>query len=734
MERRSATVNRTAKPRLAYAVPVFFAALTLIVLHAILLHTNTHTAGYDFFNYNWNFWFIRHVFDTPGLNVYYNNYVFAPVWSNYGYHALTAFWFPAWALFEPLIGTLAAVNVILALGCFLNGYLLYVLLRSEGVHPALALIGGAALQTLPISRYFYYNTHLNLMDWFWIPALLLLWKQMIAARRGAALTVWAAAFGVALWGLLLTDLQFPIFAAFVVVPYGMWTVIRLLLRRDWERLIRVTLASAFAVSVGVALMWFAGPLPYITRFQGELIPGMVEDRPGIAFPMGFLSMESEWWQWSRPSTGAFVTVLIGLALILSLSRWRRLMPPDRWFWFWLMIPPFVLAMGPTTYIGGAEIPLPYRLMHILTNGMFRMPWRLAPLGVICGMLFAGKALTPLIRRLTSPPRAFAFAAALLLLAISVRLYETAPMQPVLPTYDFYAQMGREPYDYVVLEVPTGAGTGEVLLGNADAIQLQFYGITHGKRMVNGFISRAPIGDFWYIHTDDPMLAWLGQRRLLDAEAVEAQLRERSTSYPIGYIVIHTDRIGRETPTVQEIVGYFNQLDDLLCPHTVEGAAVVYRTRWHPDGCTPRTPPEISPGVYQIDIGTPGDERYIGWGYHWSENVSGATLRWTGEYPQTDTYVDLPPAAYDFTASLQAFWEDRRVALRVNGIEIGDPVNVSTAALVDYMWRIPADVIGDGRHIQITLAYDAVIVPADVGQSADQRRLAVAVDRLTFAER
>ena len=71
-----------------------------------------------------------------------------------------------------------------------------------------------------------------------------------------------------------------------------------------------------------------------------------------------------------------------------------------------------------------------------------------------------------------------------------------PVRPVLPDYDTYEQIGQErgdPYDdYVVLEVPTGAGTGEVLLGDAGAVTFQYYGTVHGKRMVNGFISRAPL--------------------------------------------------------------------------------------------------------------------------------------------------------------------------------------------------------------------------------------------------
>ena len=70
------------------------------------------------------------------------------------------------------------------------------------------------------------------------------------------------------------------------------------------------------------------------------------------------------------------------------------------------------------------------------------------------------------------------------------------------------------------------GTGEVLIGDERAITLQMYTMTHEKRGVNGFISRAPTEHFWYLNTDDPLLSWLGQRRFLELETVEAQLRER----------------------------------------------------------------------------------------------------------------------------------------------------------------------------------------------------------------
>src|SRR5690606_17385445 len=105
--------------------------------------------------------------------------------------------------------------------------------------------------------------------------------------------------------------------------------------------------------------------------------------------------------------------------------------------------------------------------------------------------------------------------------------------------------------------------------------------------------------------DDPLLSWLGQRRFLEPELARAELERIIFDWPVGYIIVHQDLIGREGPTVQEVIGWLNAQADLLCPVWVEGDAVVYRTAWHPDGCPPRTPPEVEPGVYQIDVGSPG---------------------------------------------------------------------------------------------------------------------------------
>jgi hypothetical protein len=706
------------KARLHVAALLFFALLAFISLYPLIFHHNTHGAGYDYFFPHWAFWWIRHALMTEGLKVYESNFVMFPFTSNYAYNALTVFWFPLWAALEPLIGTLNAMTVIIALACVLNGYLLFVLLLDEDVSPGPALIGGAALQIFPITRYFYYNTHINLMDWFWLPVNLLLWKRIAAAAnagRTRRVVGLALIQGIVWWAVVLTDLQVPIFAAFVLGPYALLTLYRSARRVYWVA------AGLLAAALAVVLLWLAGPLPYIMSFHDQLIPGPVGDRPVIDFPSGFFSMSKTWWEWSTPSLGAFIVpAALVTILFAALKRSRQ------WFWLLVALPPLLIAVGPT-------LP-PFRLMYAITNGNYRMPWRMAPVFVIAVVIFMGKTWSPTIPRVTAR-RIYLLGGVFFLLVLGQHLYEAGPVRPVLPAYPMYEVIGQErgqPYDnYVVLEVPTGAGTGEVLLGDADAITFQYYGITHGKRMVNGFISRAPLENFWYLYVDDPMLSWLGQRRLLDAERVTDQLRQRIFEWPIGYIVVHQDYIRRNGAQPLEITGFLNSLNDLLCPPVVEGDAVFYRTAWHPDGCAPRTPPESEPGVYTIDIGASGDEAYLGWGWHAQENVAGLTLRWAGDQPQAVLYVDLPPGAYRVVVAMQAFSEPRRVHLLVNDTLLAGEVTVSERSLQPYTLDLPAGVLGDGDHVTVTLAYDSWLVPAEIGQSADQRRLSVAVDWIQF---
>jgi hypothetical protein len=693
--------------RMVLVVLAAYAGMACLALFPLMFNLTTHLPGpvlNDYFHFHWNYWWMRHAL-THSLSIYETSYVMTPFSTNLAYHTLAPFWFPLWALLEPLIGTIGAVNLIICLSLTLTAALTFLFLRTEGASVGWALLGGAALAFSPGVISAVYSSQVNLLGWFWLPALLLLWWRVEQHRT----PIWALLFGAALWGAALTDLQYIVFAAFLLIPYGL----RSLWRAPNSARLRLVLLGGLAVSVALILLWFIGPLPDLLRFdRSTLTPGSAGERPGIPFPLGYVWNFQDAVMLSPgfyiPTVGLF---LLPAALIALLMRRRA------WFWLWVALPPLVLSLGASINVVGVNIPLPFEWIHPLTGGLFRYPYRLAPVFALPLLTFIALSWRQFPRWLGVP--------LLLLVLWDVRLFDPLPIQAPPAPYVFYAMIGREDLDYAVIEVPVNAGSGEIWFGNLREIALQWYGMTHGKRMINGLLARAPIPHFWYLRTDSPLLSWLGQRRLLEPDAAEAELRRVIAEYPVGYIVIHQDYVGRNTPTNPEIIGYLNSLPDLVCPVVVERDAVVYRTTWHPMGCPPRTPPDAAPDGFLIDLGTPGDEYFIGWGWHDQEQVAGISVRWSGVYDDgARLYVDVPMDDYTVTIRAQAFGEAREVGLRVNGVELDQTITVTPDSLQEYTFSVED---GGGQHVELLFLH----APGEA-VGGDPRRLALMVDWVRIA--
>ncbi len=717
---------------------IFYVLLACLALYPLLFHATTDVGGSwttDYYHFHWDYWWIRHALTTPGLNVYETNFIFYPYTTNLAFETLTPIWFPLWALLEPILGTLVAMDIIMVVAMALGGFCFYLLLRHERVHAGLALAFGALLEISAGMMLAAMLETINYLTLFWLPLTLLLWER-IAKTHGRAAVFWTISMGLAFYGTMMTDFQFMLFLVFLLVPFGVLTLVE---QANWRQRLIVMGRGVVALAIMTVLLWFVGPLPYILKYDfSALSPMPIQNAGGIPFPLGYF------WRfdtYNRAVTlGSLVIPLLILALLLSIVVRKQLKDRRRWFWLALAIIPLVLSIGPFIKVGDSTIWMPYIALHDLFGGLFRSPARFDAVIIITVLLFVGKTLTPLIARLRRNTIRYGVAVAgLLLVVLDARIFIPMPIQPVTQSYDFYQTIGNEkgaPYDNeVIVEVPVAGGSGEAWVGDFKPMEAEFYGMTHGKRMLNGSIARAPLGNFWYWLYDDPMLAWLGQRRFIEPDKVEAQLKQRIFSWPIGYIVVHQDWIGRDSPTDQEVLGYLNSLRDLLCPVAIEKDAVFYRTVWHPDGCPPRTPPQTSLGTYTIDIGSPDDVAYIGWGWHYAESVAGLTLRWTGEYPQTQTYLDLPPGDYKVTLSAQAFYESRQLKLLVNDQPLDGTQMVTVDALHDYTYTIPASLIGTSASnpVKLTLDYDATVQPSVVQGSGDTRKLAIAVDTITFTQ-
>jgi hypothetical protein len=707
-----------------------FALIACLPLYTLLFNGSTHVPGdwtTDYYHFHWNYWWMRHAWHN-GLALYETNYVFAPLTNNLAYHTLTPLFFPVWALLEPWVGTLWAMNTIFVLALALCGYSMFCLLRSEQIGIAWALGGGVLFMLTGALLHAVMMTTLHYLGFFWLPLLILLWKALCARlteRPTLTLSAGAAVLlGAALYGTIMTDYQYALYALAVVGPFGVarWWVLP-----SWGLRVRLALIVIAGVAAALAALWWAGPLPALLAFdRSGITPPPMSDAHSIPFPLGYLSRLDPYQR--LLSLGAMVLPLLLISVGISLWQLRRGQRDGRrWLWLMMAVPLLILSAGPYIMIGDVRWPMPYSLLHEVLGGVFRNPARFGVVALLPMWVFIGRTYSSLRLSHGRAVRLLMAAAGLCVVLWDARVYAPMPLIPVPYPYTFYAAMGREPYDYVVLEVPTGGGTGEALVGEYRFLETQFYGLTHGKRMVNGMIARAPISAFWYLRTDSPALSWLGQRRLLDPVLAEADLRRIIAEYPVGYIVIHQDIIGLESPTNGEIIGYLNSLPDLLCPAWIEGAAVVYRTSAHPDfaACPLRTPPLVD-GTYQLDIGGI-DEAMLGWGWHRRESVAGFSVRWTGAprvdgIAAADLWVMVPPAAYRLTLTAQAYQQPLLVQLWLNDVAIGSPIQVDTV-LGDVVFEVPASAFADSAEpYRIRLTATPAAAP-------DGRPLALMVERV-----
>ncbi len=713
--------------RRQFVVLLFFGLLGVITLSPLIFHLGTQVPGeIDYFHFNWNYWWIRHALET-GQNPYYTQMVMVPFRQNLALHSLTPIWFPVYVILEPLVGQLRATNAILWIGVLLTGWTTYLFLRQQTIHTSLALLGGVILMLSPNMRGQLLGTHLDLIGFFWMPVLLLLWNRV--AKKGTGIG-WPILVGFALWGAWLTDPVVNLWNALLLGPCALLTLIQ---AENQPARVRLVLRGGLAIGIMLALAWFIGPLrPLLKVDMSAFAPLSYQTARDFA-----LSLKV--WKWQH-QTGEPRGFGILFTLITIMALFIRAKDRRRWFWLIVALPPLILALGPDITFGGTRLPLPFRWVYSLTDGQYRVPARFVPVATFALIVFAGQAFTPWIAHLRRPAWRGLLVGVVMLAYLAdthtfIPLATKSPPQP----YQFYTMMRHENADYVVLEVPTSPASGTFILGwqsmQSWHPEAMFYGITHEKRMVSGLLSRIPGFEEWYYKLS-PLLAWLGGERGLEPNSASAELERLvvgewgagQVTAPIGYVVVHQDWLSPDR--AQEILAFLNAQPS-LCFVEVERDAVLYRTISHPSGCPPRTPPEFEPGVYRISLGQPGDEGFIGQGWYRKEDVGGTPARWTGGSPETQLYVSLPPAS-EYTLSLRAvaFSTPRTVRVAANSEVLGDLV-ITPGDWREYTLIIPAHLVGIEGKLEFTLTADGMVSAAEAGLSADTRPLAAAYTWVEF---
>lgn len=279
--------------------------------------------------------------------------------------------------------------------------------------------------------------------------------------------------------------------------------------------------------------WVGPPLPYLIAYDRTgLAPTPAERAVAISFPQGWFGIFPDF---SHVGLGWLIIPLLVVTVIIA---WRN---------------------ATASVCGRCRLPLyphphgrgGYTLALLSTtsslSGMFRYPERFSVIFLIPAVAFISLNLNALASQRVV--FRYGLPVVLLLLVIaSSGLFTSFPVREPLRGYQVYETIGKEPYDFAIVEIPTGGSSGEGIVGEREYSELEYYGLTHGKRMVNGHIARVNTYRYYYMRTDDPMLSWLGQRQLSDLIRRRKTVAKNAFTHGLSVILSSTatDLVRRPT--------------------------------------------------------------------------------------------------------------------------------------------------------------------------------------------
>lgn len=467
----------------------------------------------------------------------YTDLLFHPLGVSFASHNIPWLNIAAWLPLQAMVGGNAGYSLIFIATFALNGFSMYLLAREFTGSPVAAFIGGLVYGFWPYTLSHY--GHPNMMPTGWIPLTLLYLQRTLDSgdKRDALIAaLFLALTGLTSWHLLIMEGG----------AIGLFLLYRCL--RDKACRTRRTLGNLLltgfvagvlmappATPVIVAYLSRAHPADYFTNEravgQTDLLAYVLPTR---GHPL-WGDMTAEIYE-NFIDNKVYVAFLgyttMALMCYGAVKCWRQAR-----FWLLVAVAYVALALGPQLRVNGQlypQVPMPYRLVEDTAFiRLVRKPDRLnVILGIPVGMLASLGATALLRHRLFGRNRRLG--TAVLVVAAStliLREYCLAPYPTARTTTPaWYSQLAQEPGRFAVLDLPMGIQTFDK--------HYMFYQITHGKRLVEGHISRVPAEAFAFIDSV-PLLSQLRQNNTVDPALVDVSRQVRTLAEAdIHYIILH----------------------------------------------------------------------------------------------------------------------------------------------------------------------------------------------------
>jgi hypothetical protein len=557
-----------------------YSLLALLMTYPLVVRLSSHLAGSgdDMWLFQWNNWWLRKAL-FERLNPYFTTYMFYPQGVSLVYHNFSWLNTGIWLVLEPLVGSIAAYNVTFLLTFILSGTTTYILIAYLTHSRPAAFVAGLVFAFSPY--HLSHFNHPNLISVQWLPLCVLFLMRTV--REGSQ---WSdVLFCIA--SLVLTALsrwQLLTFAAILMVLYLGYSLA--FEREHWNRqTVLALLAIGLGAAVCIGLLLF--PLLSSTVKGATSDEMLMEEQqdwaqtdllayivPNRLHPL-FGPLVAPLYERFRKNRGeiAFLGYSVLLLAGYGAVRARR----NALYWVLSASCLVLLALGPILRLNGRlypAFPMPYRLVGwLLPIQAMRFPDRFNVMVSLPLAVLAGYGLTDIHKRLSCIHRlatvrwwrTVTVGGSSVVLAFLVLFeYLSIPLPTVAPSISpFYQDLARDEGDYAILEVPMGRGYSKAYM---------FLQTFHGKRLVEGHVSRTPPGAYDTI-THNPMLASLSERSDLDTNRCDLSRQLNSLAADnIRAIVIHKVDVPSDRLAIWRDYLTIN-------PYYEDDGLVVYRT--HP---------------------------------------------------------------------------------------------------------------------------------------------------------
>lgn len=689
-----------------------FALLTFLALDNLILHFGTAipVADFPYTDYAmiyWDLWWVKHALLDLHTNPLFTNYILFPNTVNLSLHFLVL---PLGLLsipFQAFMDMRWIVNGLIVFSFLLSSIIMFVFLRRHVYDARLSVLGATLYAFSPGLLWRAAQVHLNTLPAWWLPLNLLLWDLTLERRS----VRWALTLGVCNYVAFLNNYESIFWMLLTLAPYMLYG---LFIQTVW-RARRQVLGLGLVAALATLLPTLVVPLPQLQ--QASLSGYQWQDLSFVhRFSLPITSLFTRQEVAENNTLGQTLPILV--LMCLPLVGKRR----ERWLWLGVGLLSLLLALGP--YLSDPSRSLPFMLIYNLTHGQYRTPIRLTTPASLALVVFVVYSLANLFHRFRAQwPKTVVTIALIAVYCVDIRILAPFPVFAA-PDYPVYRLIGADPEDHTLLQVPLGVASGR-WVGHAE--QLAYYARFHHQRTVNGSVSRVPQAQLDRYLRSPFLMALARENPLPPFEEARAELVRRLKTWDIRYIVVHKDLL--KTDETLSFIEFFNQQPE-LCLFDDDSSTIAYRAIASWADC-PSSELTALPPNGKLDLGEPGDYRFVGQGWYDAENIGGPQGRWAGGIATSTLRLIIPPGSVRVRFRALAYPASQTVTLSVNGYMMGT-VNL-TSDWADYALTIPADVLPNHGPSVITLIHTRLESAFDRSGGAidDKRPLAAAYDYFVF---